>query len=106
MYTGDGIGCNLRLTTHLDVRQLAFLVVCLNPTFTIVNNTHQYLARIDKLTYVNILRANGTVTSGNDVALGEVETGEVDGTTSQFDALLRNGKVMPLFGHNSRLHLT
>ena len=86
------------------MRQLTLLVVRLNPTFMLVHDIHQCLPRIDQLSYMNILRADRTVARGNDVAIREIQAGQIDRTTGQFYALFRSRKMMSLFRDNSRLH--
>ena len=70
-----------------DMRQLALLVVGLNPPFILVDNAYQCLSRIDKLSCMNVLRAYGAVASGNDVAIRKVQAGKVDSPACQFYAL-------------------
>ena len=71
-HTRNGVSCYLHLIAHFDMRQLTFLVVCLNPTFILVNNTHQCLTRIDKLPSMYVFCADSTVASGNDVAIRKI----------------------------------
>ena len=84
----------------MDVRQLAFLVVRLNPAFIFIHDTHQCLPRIDQLSCMDILRADRTVARGNDVAIRKIQAGKVNGTTGQFYTLFRSGKMMSLLSYN------
>ena len=81
----NGIGSKAHLITHLDIWHLRLLVVGLHPFLMLIDDAHHCLTGIDQLSHMNILATHHAITSGNNIAIRQVQSGYLHLCTCQFD---------------------